>query len=60
MLTQKMPRQPTVPARIPPRAGPSAMPIPNMPTQMLIARARAALQVKTPEMGQPSTARNRQ
>ena len=50
MLTQKMARQPTVPARIPPRAGPSAMPTPNMPTQTLIARARAACPVKTPEM----------
>jgi hypothetical protein len=39
-LTQKMPRQPTVPTSTPPTTGPSAMPMPNMPTQMAIARAR--------------------
>ena len=41
-LIQKMPRQPTVPTSTPPTTGPSAMPMPNMPTQRLIARARWA------------------
>ena len=42
MLTQKMPRQPTVPMRMPPSTGPSAIDRPNTPSHTPIARARSA------------------
>ena len=54
-LTQKMPCQPTVPTSSPPSSGPSAMPRPNMPTQMAIARDRCVRLVKTPEMMDTAT-----
>ncbi len=41
MLAQKMPRQPTVPTRMPPMTGPSAMDRPDTPSQTPIALARS-------------------
>ena len=41
MLAQKMPRQPTVPTRMPPMTGPSAIDNPDTPSQTPIALARS-------------------
>ena len=41
MLAQKMPRQPTVPTRMPPMTGPSAMDRPDTPSQTPMALARS-------------------
>lgn len=60
MFTQKTACQPTVPTSTPPSAGPSAMPTPNMLTQMLIARARRAGLAYMPAMiDQPAEARGK-
>jgi hypothetical protein len=42
MLTQKMPRHPTVPIKMPPSTGPSAMDSPKTASQTPMARARSA------------------
>src|SRR4249919_3124331 len=46
MLTQKIPRQPTLSTSTPPRGGPAAMDRPNTPPQMPMARARSRGSVK--------------
>ena len=46
MLTQKIPRQPTLSTSTPPRGGPAAMDNPNTPPQMPMARARSRGSVK--------------